>query len=311
MSYVPQAKIIGRTVRLVDTSFADNWRVTPDQLAQICEEDPDRPRLLVLNYPGNPDGGSYTAEQLQALATVARRFGVILLSDEIYGQLHHKGMHVSVARFYPEGTIISSGISKWCGAGGWRLGTFAFPPDLAWLMDAMAVVASETYTSVSAPIQFAAVRAFQADIELERYLCHTRRILEGLGQRCAHILSEAGVRIHAPVGAFYLFPDFTPFQESLRQDGITSSDIFCERLLQDTGVSILPGTAFQRPAGELTARLAYVGFDGAKALAASETLPLDQALPDDFLESWCGDVIEAIERTVEWVTAPRGSVVTV
>jgi aspartate aminotransferase len=76
-------------------------------------------------------------------------------------------------------------------------------------------------------------------------------------------------------------------------------------------VAILPGAAFQRPAEELTARFAYVGFDGAKALAASETLALDQALPDDFLEYWCGEVIEATERIVEWVTAPRGSVVTI
>ena len=311
VSYVPQAKIIGRSVRLVDTNFTDNWRVTPEQLAHICEEDPDRPRLLVLNYPGNPDGGSYTAAQLEAIATVARRFGVILLSDEIYGQLHHKGKHASVARFYPEGTIISSGISKWCGAGGWRLGTFTFPPDLAWLMDAMAVVASETYTSVSAPIQFAAVRAFKADLELERYLWHTRRILEGLGQRCAQILSQAGVRIHTPVGAFYLFPDFSPFQEQLAKRDIRDSNTFCERLLEETGVAVLPGASFQRPAAELTARLAYVGFDGAKALAASETIPLDHSLSDDFLEQWCGDVIEATERIAEWVTTSAKQIVAV
>lgn len=301
VSYVPQAKIIGRSVRVVDTSFAENWRVTPDQLARICAEDPDRPRLLVLNYPGNPDGGSYTAEQLEAIAAVARRFGVILLSDEIYGQLHHKGKHLSVARFYPEGTIISSGISKWCGAGGWRLGTFAFPPDLVWLMDAMAVVASETYTSVSAPIQFAAVRAFKADLELERYLWHARRILEGLGKRCSQILKQTRVHIQEPVGAFYLFPDFSPFKEQLARRDIRDSKTFCERLLEETGVAALPGAAFQRPAEELTARLAYVGFDGAKALAASETIPLDQSLSDDFLEQWCGDVIEATERIAEWV----------
>jgi len=94
--------------------------------------------------------------ELEELAAVARRFGVILLSDEIYGQLHHQGAHVSVARFYPEGTIISSGLSKWCGAGGWRLGTFTFPGELRWLLDAMASVASETYTSTCAPIQYAA-----------------------------------------------------------------------------------------------------------------------------------------------------------
>ena len=209
--------------------------MTPRQLAAICQEDADRPRLLVLNYPGNPEGGSYSADELQELAAVARRFGVILLSDEIYGQLHHRGEHVSVARFYPEGTIVSSGLSKWCGAGGWRLGTFTFPPDLAWLMEAMAAVASETYTSVSTPIQFAAVRAFKDGLAIERYLWHVRRILAGLGQRCAESLERAGARVRPPVGAFYLFPDFSPFGERLAERGIQDSNSLCERLLEETG----------------------------------------------------------------------------
>ncbi len=304
VSYVPQARIIGRQVRLVPTRFANNWRVTPRQLVAICQEDPDRPRLLVLNYPGNPEGGSYTADELQEIAEIARRFGVILLSDEIYGQLHHQGEHVSVARFYPEGTIVSSGLSKWCGAGGWRLGTFTFPPDLSCLMEAMAAVASETYTSVSTPIQFAAVRAFKNGLAIERYLWHVRRILAGLGRRCAEILRQAGVRIRRPVGAFYLFPDFSPFGVHLAKRDIRDSTTFCERLLEETGVAVLPGVSFQRPAEELTARLAYVDFDGAKALSASETIPLDQSLSDDFFSLWCGSTLEATQRVVEWVTMP-------
>ena len=304
VSYVPQARILGRPIRLIPTRYADNWRVTPRQLAAICQEDADRPRLLVLNYPGNPEGGSYSADELQELAAVARRFGVILLSDEIYGQLHHRGEHVSVARFYPEGTIVSSGLSKWCGAGGWRLGTFAFPPDLAWLMEAMAAVASETYTSVSTPIQFAAVRAFKDGLAIERYLWHVRRILAGLGQRCAESLRRAGARVRPPVGAFYLFPDFSPFDERLAERGIQDSNTLCERLLEETGVAVLPGIAFQRPAEELTARLAYVNFDGAKALSASETIPLDQPLSDDFFNRWCGDVLEATRRIAEWAATP-------
>ena len=304
VSYVPQARILGRPIRLIPTCYADNWRVTPRQLAAICQEDADRPRLLVLNYPGNPEGGSYSADELQELAAVARRFGVILLSDEIYGQLHHRGEHVSVARFYPEGTIVSSGLSKWCGAGGWRLGTFTFPPDLAWLMEAMAAVASETYTSVSTPIQFAAVRAFKDGLAIERYLWHVRRILAGLGQRCAESLERAGARVRPPVGAFYLFPDFSPFGERLAERGIQDSASLCERLLEETGVAVLPGIASQRPAEELTARLAYVNFDGAKALSASETIPLDQPLSDDFFNRWCGDVLEATRHIVEWVATP-------
>jgi aspartate aminotransferase len=79
---------------------------------------------------------------------------------------------VSIARWYPEGTIISGGLSKWAGAGGWRLGTFLFPPELRGVLDAMAVVASESFTSVSAPIQHAAVTAFEtrADIPLSAAL---------------------------------------------------------------------------------------------------------------------------------------------
>jgi aspartate aminotransferase len=227
---------------------------------------------------------------------------VVLLSDEIYGQLHHRGEHVSIARYYPEGTIISSGLSKWCGAGGWRLGTFTFPPDMYWLLESMAAVASETYTSVCTPVQYAAVRAFRGGVTIERYLWHVRRILAALAERCVCILREAGVMVHPPVGAFYLFLDFSPLSTRLAVHGITDSYALCERLLEETGVAILPGAEFDRPPEELTARLAYVDFDGAKALTASETIPLDQQLPDTFVETWCGNVLKAVELIAEWVT---------
>jgi aspartate aminotransferase len=303
VSYVPQARIIGRNVQLVPTSFEQGWRITPEQIAHLCERECDmyRPRVLVLNYPANPDGGTYTAGELEAIAEAARRYELIILSDEIYGQLHFKGAHVSLARFYPEQTIVSSGLSKWCGAGGWRLGTFAFPPGLRWLMDAMASVASETYTAVSAPIQFAAVRAFRGGITIERYLWHARRILSTLGRHCHSVLTEAGLRVHPPQGAFYLFVDFTPIADRLAKMGIYDSESMCERLLEDTSVAILPGSAFQRPRRELTARLAYVNFDGAKALAAGETVSIDQPLPPDFLDTYCRSTIVAVDRIARWV----------
>ncbi len=303
VSYVPQAQIIGRKVSLVETSYETRWQMTAEDLERRCasEQDEYRPRILILNYPGNPDGCTYTEGELKDLAEVARRYEVVLLSDEIYGQLHHKGDHISVARFYPEGTIISSGLSKWCGAGGWRLGTFTFPPDMDWLLEAMAAVASETYTSVSAPIQYAAVRAFKDGVLIERYLWHARRILADLGRRCAKVLNDAGIRVHMPEGAFYLFIDCSPLAERLAKRGITNGPEMCNRLLRETGVAILPGTSFQRPEHELTARLAYVDFDGAKALAASETIALDKPLPDTFSDQYCRRVIEAICLLADWL----------
>ncbi len=304
VSYVPQAQIIGRKVSLVETSYETRWQMTAEQLERHCagEQDEYRPRILILNYPGNPDGCTYTESELKDLAEVARRYEVVLLSDEIYGQLHHKGNHISVARFYPEGTIISSGLSKWCGAGGWRLGTFTFPPDMDWLLEAMAAVASETYTSVSAPIQYAAVRAFGDGVLIERYLWHARRILADLGQHCAKSLNEAGIRVHMPEGAFYLFIDCSPLAERLRKRGINTGPEMCHRLLRETGVAILPGTSFQRPEHELTARLAYVDFDGSKALAAGETISPDKPLPDTFAEQYCRRVTEAIRLLADWLS---------
>lgn len=301
VSYAPQAAIIGRAVRWLPTRRENEWRLMPDQLEELCRSDPDRPRLVVLNYPANPTGSTYSVERLRELARVARRYRVVLLSDEIYGELHHKGQHVSLARYYPEGTIVSAGLSKWCGAGGWRLGTFTFPRSLSWLLEAMAAVASETFTSTSAPIQFAAVRAFQGGLEIERYLWLSRKILGALGRWTARRLQSAGVDVGEPRGAFYLFPDFSPAAERLASRGVHNSEQMCKRLLEDTGVAMLPGDAFGRPSEELTARLAYVDFDGTRVLAAAEQLPRDAAIDEQFLQDHCRSVFVATKRICEWI----------
>jgi len=118
VSYAPQAQIIGRPVTWMPTFEKDKWMLTPEKLEIICRADPERPRIVILNYPNNLTGAAYTLPQLKEIARVARKHKVILISDEIYGLIHHKGKHVSISRFYPEGTIISSGLSKWCGADG-------------------------------------------------------------------------------------------------------------------------------------------------------------------------------------------------
>ncbi len=303
VSYVPQAQLIGRQVQLINTTFEEKWHLTAEKLEELCQSEHDtyRPRIVILNYPGNPDGGSYTADELKKIADVAREYEVILLSDEIYGQLHHKGEHVSVAKYYPEGTIISSGMSKWCACGGWRLGTFAFPDKLDWLMNAMSDAASQTYTSVSSPTQWAGVTAFKGSVEIERYLWHARRIFSKLSAQCADMLRDVGARVHDPEGAFYLFPDFTPIAESLEKRGIKDSVELCDAILCENHVATISGAAFQRPENEFTLRMSYCNFDGNKAMAASETIPLHEKLPDDFLEKYCSKTLESTKRICDYV----------
>jgi aspartate aminotransferase len=300
VSYAPQAQIIGRQVHWLPTSRDNDWRLTAAELASFCAVDPGRPRLLILNYPNNPTGSTYRAEELEALAEVARRYSLVLLSDEIYGEVDFEGRHLSMARFYPEGTILSSGLSKWCGAGGWRLGVYMIPPGLAWLRDAISAVASETYTSTSAPIQYAAVRAFEGGLEIEAYLEQSRRVLKALGSWTGKKLREVGAQVAMPQGGFYLFPDLSPFAAGLAERGIHDSPTLVERLLEETGVAVLPGTVFGRPQEELTLRLAVVDFNGAGALAGVQKLGSGE-VDEAFLAQYCPNVVTAIERLCEWV----------
>jgi aspartate aminotransferase len=303
VSYAPQARIIGRHVRLVETERDEKWRLTPQRLEALCEEDEGRPRIVIFNYPANPTGTTYTAAELKALAKVAQAHKVLMLSDEIYGELHHKGQHVSIARYYPEGTIISAGLSKWCGAGGWRLGTFVFPARMRWLLNAMAAAASETYTSTSAPIQYAAVRAFEGGRDIEQYLQLSRRVLSALGRWMTKQLEKAGAICPAPTGGFYLFPDFEAHRDKLEAKGIRTSAQLCEQLLEDTGVAILPGSEFGRPKQEFTVRMAYVDFDGGAALEAAAGHGGEHGLDEGWLREHCPRVTTATDRLCAWVQA--------
>ena len=254
---------------------------------------------MILNYPSNPTGCTYGEDELKELAEVAGKYRIVLLSDEIYSELHFEGKHISISRFYPEGTIVSSGLSKWCGAGGWRLGTFVFPKPLRWLLDAMAVVASETFTATSAPIQYASIRAFQGGPEIDHYLDQSRRILKALSHWIYKRCSEANLILGKPEGGFYVFLDFAHYRERLAVRKIHTSPDLCHRLLADTGVAILPGRDFGIPESELTARLAFVDFDGANALEKAQNQV--ENLDHSFLETYCSKVIEAVGRLCDWL----------
>lgn len=294
VSYAPQAKIIGRNITWVPTRKEDDWVLQPEMLEKLAKDDPYRPRLVILNYPSNPTGHAYPKELLKQLAKVARKYKMIIVSDEIYGLLNFEGKHVSIAHYYPEGTIISSGLSKWCGAGGWRLGFFSFPPELVWLQEALAVAASETFTSTSAPIQYAAIKAFQGSPAIEKYLLDSRKILKSIGYYLTDELNELEIQLNYPGGAFYLFPDFSRFKNKLRERGIYTSKQLCEKLLEETGVAILPGSEFGRPPGEMTCRMAYVDFNGANALQ----------VVDQFKEvkELCPSISEGVQVLKSWMS---------
>ena len=300
VSYSPQAKILNREIIFIQTRYEDNWQLLPYQLTKVINNSRSQPKLLILNYPGNPHGCTFETELLKELANVCRKNKIIVLSDEIYSRIHYQGEHVSIARYYPEGTIISSGLSKWCAAGGWRLGHFSFPKELQYLQNVMASVASETYSCVSTPIQYAGITAYE-DESIDDYLFHCRRVLETVGQYCASTLIDAGIKVRMPVGAFYIFPNFQPLEEILNERNIYDSKTLCKQLLDDTGVALLPGSDFGRETKELSARLAYVNFNGNETLRKSMELSKESVLTMEHLSESVLDIVNGINEIINWI----------
>lgn len=299
VSYHPQSRMAGNPTVWIQTSERDEWCLTAQALRVACEGLADTETgLLLLNYPNNPTGKTYSAVQLQELASVAREFGLVIVSDEIYGEVDHRGAHASIASYYPEGTLITTGLSKWCGAGGWRLGVAALPESMAGLADAVASMASETYTSTSAPIQYAAIQAFSEDPSINDYLARSRAALTQVERFVREQLTACGLTMPRGEGGFYLFVNFECYREKLGLRGICDSDSLAEQLLLETGFATLPGTAFGRVADELLLRLSYVDFDGALALEHAYELS-----DTEVFANVCPRIKRAMTKVSHWLKA--------
>jgi aspartate aminotransferase len=270
VSYAPQAELLGHQTVLMPCSFEERYRLSPEVLesslasaSKTCQT-----LLVVLNSPGNPDGMSYTEQELQALVTVLKKYQALVISDEIYGPLHHTNEHISIAHFYPEATFVTSGLSKWAGAGGWRLGIAILPENYSPELKAVMLgIGSETYSCAPAPIQHAAITAYADNEQMALYVENERSILKGIGLCVFKAIIEAGLRAHPPQGGFYILLDFSPYQQILSDIGISSDVEICQKVLKETGVALLPGISFGLPPNSLAARLAFVDFDGKAALA--------------------------------------------
>lgn len=298
LSYAPQALIARKQVRWIPTTAESDWLLTPDDVETIGRTSGEATQMVILNYPGNPSGTTYTDEELRDIAEAARRHNLLIVSDEIYGELDHDGSHTSLATYYPDGTIVSAGLSKWCGAGGWRLGTFTFSPEMPDLLAAVATVAGESFSSTSAPIQYAAVTAYNGGPEIDQFLSKSRRILGALGRTVTDRLRAAGADVCQPGGGYYIMPGFDGMKDRLASRGMNTSPDLCEQMLEKKGVALLPASAFGRPAEELSVRLAYVDFDGSRALAA---LPSESEPDEAFLQDHCGTTLEGVDRICEFL----------
>ena len=261
VSYQPQVKLAGHNPIKITTTYNERWRITPSGLAGALKNKKYGATVLIINYPGNPDGLSYTKSELEELAEVVRRKNIIVISDEIYGLLSFGVSHISFATLYPERTITTTGLSKWCGAGGWRMGVallhLGIEPEFK---KALIGIASETYSCAPTPMQMAAIRAYQKSERIDIYLKYQNQILRSVAKFCYIQLLASNVKLHEPEGGFYLYPDFSNYQDAFTRRDINSSKELCDHILQECGVAMLPGEAFGMKKC-WTARLSFVDFE--------------------------------------------------
>jgi len=286
VSYQPQAVIAKNKVHWIQTSSSSNWFPTAEQLENKIKSIKNQNLILFINSPNNPSG--LICKNLQEIAEVAKKHKLIILSDEIYSRLTFDNQYKSISNFYPERTIVSSGLSKWCGAGGWRLGFFAIPKQLKELKNSLKILCSESFTSVSAPIQYAALEAYKGDHSV--YLNAVRKILSFTSNYVYENLKSNTINVTKPEGGFYLFPEFTNAKFS-------SSSEMCMDILNKTGVALLPGSDFGIDNKKMLARLSYTDFDGSSFLA--DTIS-GKKLDNEAIKKCAPNIVEGVAKLKDW-----------
>jgi aminotransferase len=239
--YYPLTLMAGGTPVTLPTRMENDFKVTPEQIRAAITP---RTKLLILPYPNNPTGAVMSREDLEKIAEVLRDTNIVVLSDEIYGELTYGQHHVSVASVpgLKERTMLVGGFSKAYAMTGWRLGYVCGPRALMGYIHKIHQFAIMCAPTTS---QYAAIEALKnGDEDIERmtseYDMRRRFIIDGL--------KKAGLKCFEPKGAFYVFP-------SIKESGL-SSEQFCERLLFEKKVATVPGNAFGS-SGEGHIRISY------------------------------------------------------
>ena len=240
--YEPITQLTGGVPVHIATKAEEDFRLTADQLKAAITP---KTKLLVLPFPNNPTGGVMSATDLEAIAEVLRGTDIMVLSDEIYSELTYGlDRHVSIASLpgMRERTIVVNGFSKSYAMTGWRLGYAVGPQPI---IKVMTKIHQSCIMSAPTTSQYAAITALrQCDdaIETMRDEYNRRR------RYVVKALNEMGLTCFEPRGAFYVFP-------SIQISGLSSEE-FCERLLHEKEIAIVPGDAFGS-SGEGFARISY------------------------------------------------------
>lgn len=241
VSYAPITTLCGGRPISINTSPDRNFKITPKDIIKLCD---GRTKAMILNYPNNPTGASYSKKELKAISEVIFKRDLIMISDEIYCDLTYDFEHTPFATLpkMKERTIYLNGFSKSYAMTGWRIGYACGPGNL---IAAMTKIHQYTMLCASIISQMAALEALKYG---ERSVQEMKREYKRRREFVISRLNEIGLSCHRPEGAFYAFP-------SIKNTGLSSME-FSKRLLEKEKVAVVPGTAFGS-LGEGYLRISY------------------------------------------------------
>jgi len=285
VSYGPQAQILGKPITFVPTRPEENYELELEVLeARIHDsrENWGNPEVFIVNSPKNPTGTMMYPEKVKALAAFARENELMVMSDEIYALTAFTTIpHVSIARHYPEGTVVFGGLSKSLPLGGWRIGNAIMPRNGGGkaLTQALENIASNIWTCVAAPVQYAALTAYSGDPEIEEYIDLCARMHAIRTRFLYRTMVQLGIPSVEPAGAFYVYPSFEKWREPLARRGVHSDEDLAFHLIEHYEIATLPGSAFHA-AHEFCLRLSSSYIDAATDERSDALLAAFRENPD-------------------------------
>jgi aspartate aminotransferase len=314
VSYAVQAKLLGVEPLLIPTLPGQGGVPNPELLAKAVDEARLNGRVVrsaIVTLPDNPTGTLAGRETVTKLCEVAESRDLIIISDEIYRDLvfDPESELVSPVTIAPQRTVVTTGLSKNLALGGWRLGAARLPEGARGdeLLAQLKGIASEIWSSPSAPIQHAAAYAFSEPPEIISHIAASRRLHGLMSRAVAERFRAAGVEVPEPKGAFYLYPDFENWREQIKRDyGITTGASLSDLFLHEYGLGVLPANEFGEAPEALRLRVAVSLLYGETEAERRQALEAENslALP------WIQNSLNRLEAILSAVSSPVVETVT-
>ena len=295
----------------VDNLWGTPGVLKPEDLDKFASNLEGEQHMMVLNNPHNPTGIVYSRQELEKITEVCRKHNILVLADEIYAlDTYDMKDFTSMGLVYPEGTFITNGLSKDRSAGGYRLGSCIMPENSEKLAKDFKKVAATVYTNVSTPTQYAAIRAYDPNDEIEEYINITRQIHRIMGTYLSARWNQVdGIKATIPQGAFYFFADFNELSADLKRKGVATSNQLADSLIScPHHIGVVTGDANMLDPNDYGARIAFVDYDGKAAFDDyKNNSPKSESDEIEFVKRNSPMMVKSVESLKNWVNYIRSN----